>query len=65
MAESETPPAAVNALNRNPIEVLRASIAAGAERDRLSAAPSEAMPGFAEDEAKTDRVVPIVVLERI
>jgi deazaflavin-dependent oxidoreductase (nitroreductase family) len=35
------------------------------ERDRLYAAHAAAMPNFAEYETKTDRVIPIVVLERI
>ena len=35
-----------------------------AERDRLYAAHAEAMPGFAEYEQKTDRVIPVIVLER-
>jgi len=43
----------------------RASVAEGAERDRLYAAHAAAMPGFAEYEAKTDRVIPIVLLERV
>jgi deazaflavin-dependent oxidoreductase (nitroreductase family) len=36
-----------------------------AERDRLYAAHAEAMPGFAEYELKTDRVIPVIVLERV
>jgi deazaflavin-dependent oxidoreductase (nitroreductase family) len=43
----------------------RARIADRAERDRLYAAHAAAMPGFADYEAKTDRVIPIVVLERV
>ncbi|MEV6910931.1 nitroreductase family deazaflavin-dependent oxidoreductase [Amycolatopsis sp. NPDC051071] len=35
-----------------------------AERDRLYAKMVSAMPGFAEYEAKTDRVIPIVTLSR-
>lgn len=35
------------------------------ERDRLYAAHAEAMPGFAEYEQKTDRVIPVIVLERV
>jgi deazaflavin-dependent oxidoreductase (nitroreductase family) len=42
----------------------RATVPDRVERDRLYAAHAEAMPGFAEYEAKTDRVIPIVVLER-
>jgi deazaflavin-dependent oxidoreductase (nitroreductase family) len=43
----------------------RASVVDRAERDRLYAAHAAEMPGFAEYEAKTDRVIPVVVLERI
>jgi deazaflavin-dependent oxidoreductase (nitroreductase family) len=43
----------------------RATVADRAERDRLYAAHAAEMPGFAEYEAKTDRVIPVVVLERI
>ncbi len=43
----------------------RATVVDRAERDRLYAAHAEAMPDFAEYETKTDRVIPIVVLERI
>jgi deazaflavin-dependent oxidoreductase (nitroreductase family) len=35
-----------------------------AERDRLFALQKERMPGFADYEAKTDRVIPVIVLER-
>jgi deazaflavin-dependent oxidoreductase (nitroreductase family) len=41
-----------------------ASIAEGAERDRLFAAQAELMPGFKDYEQATDRVIPVVVLER-
>ncbi len=43
----------------------RATGADRAERDRLYAANAAAMPGFADYEAKTDRIIPIVVLARI
>lgn len=43
----------------------RATIADGAERDRLYAAHAELMPGFAEYETKTTRRIPIVLLERV
>jgi deazaflavin-dependent oxidoreductase (nitroreductase family) len=36
----------------------------GAERDRLFAAQAELMPGFKDYEKATDRVIPVVVLER-
>ena len=37
----------------------------GDERDRLFAAQAELMPGFKEYEAKTTRVIPVFVLERV
>jgi deazaflavin-dependent oxidoreductase (nitroreductase family) len=43
----------------------KASIAEPAERDRLFAAQAELMPGFKEYEASTDRVIPVVTLERV
>lgn len=43
----------------------RATVAERVERDRLYAAHAAAMPGFADYEAKTDRVIPIVLLERV
>jgi len=36
----------------------------GAERDRIFSAQKAIMPGFAEYEAKTDRQIPVIVLER-
>jgi deazaflavin-dependent oxidoreductase (nitroreductase family) len=39
-----------------------ASEAAGEERDRLYSAQAEETPQFAEYEAKTDRVIPVIVL---
>ena len=36
----------------------------GAERDRLFAAQKSVMPTFGDYEAKTDRVIPAIVLER-
>jgi len=42
----------------------RASVAEPAERDRLFAAQAELMPGFKDYEKATDRVIPVVVLER-
>jgi len=35
------------------------------ERDRLYARMVEKAPGFAEYEAKTSRVIPVVALERV
>ena len=43
----------------------RATVAERAERDRLYRQQAELYPGFAEYEAKTDRVIPVVVLERV
>ncbi|MGK8520236.1 nitroreductase family deazaflavin-dependent oxidoreductase [Nocardia asteroides] len=46
-------------------ETLRATatpITEGPERDRLYAAMVEVMPGFAEYQEKTDRVIPVVKL---
>lgn len=43
----------------------RASVAEGAERDRLYAAQAAIMPAFNEYQEKTSRVIPVVVLERV
>ncbi|WP_433195278.1 nitroreductase family deazaflavin-dependent oxidoreductase [Nocardia sp. CA-107356] len=45
------------------IEATATPITGGPERDRLYAAMVAAMPGFAEYETKTDRVIPVVALE--
>lgn len=45
------------------IEATATPITGGPERDRLYAAMVEVMPGFAEYETKTDRVIPVVALE--
>jgi deazaflavin-dependent oxidoreductase (nitroreductase family) len=37
----------------------------GDERDRLYAAQAEAMPNFAEYQAKTKRVIPVIALSRV
>jgi deazaflavin-dependent oxidoreductase (nitroreductase family) len=42
----------------------RAEVASPAERDRLYAARVAEMPGFAEYQEKTDRVIPVVLLNR-
>jgi deazaflavin-dependent oxidoreductase (nitroreductase family) len=44
---------------------VRARIAEGEERDRLFDRQKAAYPGFADYEAGTDRVIPVVVLERV
>jgi deazaflavin-dependent oxidoreductase (nitroreductase family) len=43
----------------------RARVAEGEERDRLFRAQADRMPNFDEYATKTDRVIPVVVLERI
>ncbi|WP_063038946.1 nitroreductase family deazaflavin-dependent oxidoreductase [Nocardia pseudovaccinii] len=45
------------------IEATATPITGGPERDRLYAAMVAVMPGFAEYETKTDRVIPVVALE--
>ena len=42
----------------------RAAVTSGAERERLWETQKAAMPMFAEYEAKTDRQIPVVVIER-
>lgn len=42
---------------------LRARVTAGEERDAIWTAQKTEYPGFAEYEAKTDRVIPVVVLQ--
>src|SRR5262249_12391429 len=42
----------------------RASVVSGEERDRLFAEQAERWPQFAEYQEKTDRVIPVVALER-
>jgi len=42
----------------------RAVDVTGADRDRVYARQAELYPGFAEYEEKTDRVIPVVALER-
>jgi len=43
----------------------RARVAEGDERDRLYRAQAAFMPNFDEYAAKTDRLIPVVVLERV
>jgi deazaflavin-dependent oxidoreductase (nitroreductase family) len=43
----------------------RATVVEGAERDRLYRAQADLMPNFDEYAAATDRVIPVVVLDRI
>ena len=44
---------------------VRARVAEGAERERIWTKQKELMPGFAEYEAKTEREIPVVILERV
>jgi len=44
---------------------VKARVAEGEERERLWARQKELMPGFADYEQKTDRQIPVVILERI
>lgn len=44
---------------------MRATVADGAERDRLYAAHAAMHPSFTEYPSKTTRVIPVVVLERL
>ena len=41
-----------------------ASVLTGSERDRVYAAHAELNPGFAEYQAATDRVIPVIALDR-
>lgn len=43
----------------------RADVTEGEERARLFAAHAERMPGFKDYERKTDRVLPVIALERV
>ena len=42
-----------------------ARVAAGDERERLYRAQADVMPNFDEYAAKTDRLIPVIVLERV
>ncbi len=44
---------------------VRASVAEGAERQRLYDQQAAQMPGFAEYQRKTTRQIPVVVMERV
>jgi deazaflavin-dependent oxidoreductase (nitroreductase family) len=43
---------------------VRARVAEGEERERIWETQKERYPGFAEYEEKTDRIIPVVILER-
>jgi deazaflavin-dependent oxidoreductase (nitroreductase family) len=73
-AGAETNPDWFHNLKANPetrVEVgaetvaVRARIAEGEERDRLFDRQKAAYPGFADYEAGTHRIIPVVVLERV
>jgi deazaflavin-dependent oxidoreductase (nitroreductase family) len=42
-----------------------ARVVTGTDRDRLFAAQAQAMPGFAEYQAKTTRTIPVIELQRV
>jgi deazaflavin-dependent oxidoreductase (nitroreductase family) len=42
-----------------------ATVVEGAERDRIYATQAELYPGFADYQAGTERVIPVVALERV
>ena len=44
---------------------VRARVAEGEERELIWTRQKEVMPGFAEYEAKTERQIPVVILERV
>ena len=44
---------------------MRARVADGEERERIWSRQKEIMPGFADYEANTPRVIPVVILERV
>ena len=51
-------------LGDSKVFAAKATVAEGAEHDRLYAAQSARVPVFAEYQKKTTRVIPVVVLER-
>jgi deazaflavin-dependent oxidoreductase (nitroreductase family) len=44
---------------------VHARVTEGAERDRIWTKQKQDLPGFADYEAKTDRVIPVIVLEPV
>jgi deazaflavin-dependent oxidoreductase (nitroreductase family) len=44
---------------------MRARVAEGEERERIWTRQKQVMPGFADYEANTTRVIPVVILERV
>jgi deazaflavin-dependent oxidoreductase (nitroreductase family) len=57
-------PAVTVEVGTEKFEATATVVADRAERDRLYAGQVAAMPGFADYEPKTDRLIPVVVLER-
>jgi len=45
-------------------EPVRARVADGEERERIWQQQKESFPGFADYERKTERIIPVVILER-
>ena len=60
------PQVTVEVGNESGIETFEATatVIAGEERDRLYAKHVEVLPGFAEYQAKTSRLIPVIALER-
>jgi hypothetical protein len=44
---------------------VRARVAEGEERERIWSRQKQVMPGFADYEANTPRMIPVVILERV
>ena len=57
-------PSATIEVGTETVEVT-ARVLDGDEREQIWSKQKELMPGFAEYEAKTDRVIPVVVLDRV
>ncbi|WP_067478490.1 nitroreductase family deazaflavin-dependent oxidoreductase [Nocardia amamiensis] len=53
-------PEAILEIGTEMVRAIATPITEGPERDRLFAAVVEVMPGFAEYQEKTDRVIPVV-----
>lgn len=60
----EVEPKVTIEVNNEAVPVLATVLRDGPERDRLWDAHVEEMPGFGEYTAKTDRVFPMILLER-
>jgi deazaflavin-dependent oxidoreductase (nitroreductase family) len=55
----------ISAEIRTEIRRFRARTATGVERDRIWTKQKRDYPGFAEYEAQTDRVIPVVILDPV